>query len=63
MRDDVYYYIATKFGKRSISKTINEFLVSHLFVERKKKDLYGSCKWLLKTGWKDLRDESDRDIG
>lgn len=62
LRNDVYYYITTKFGKRMLSKKINELLVRDLIAENKKKSMFGSDKWLQKVDLSDLRDESDHDL-
>ncbi len=61
LRDDIYYYITTQFGKRSISKTINELLANTLFAQRKSQSMFGNDKWLAKTSLGDLRDEHDHD--
>lgn len=61
LRDDVYQFISVQFGKRNISKKINEVLVEHIFGKKKQKSFFGQDKWLQKVDLKDLRDESDRD--
>ncbi len=61
LRDDVYQMLIMNFGKRNISNTINEVLVKYL-MKKDEKDLFGADKWLIKTGWKDLRNKHDRDI-
>jgi len=62
LREDVYYYITTQFGKRSLSKTINEILAKTFFAPGGQKDMFGSCKWLQKADLSDLRDERDHDL-
>lgn len=61
LRDDVYARIVSEFGKRNISKAINDVLVKHLFGKRQK-DMFGSAKWLAKVDWSDVRDKSDREF-
>lgn len=60
LNDAIYKKIVKTNGKRNISNTINEILNKH-FLKKKKKDLFGSDKWLKETGTGDLRDEYDRD--
>jgi len=60
LNDAIYKKIVKTNGKRNISNTINELLNKH-FLKKKKKDMFGSDKWLKKTGTGDLRDEYDRD--
>ena len=61
LREDLYNALIRIFGKRNISKGINEYLLEHMFKENKK-DMFGSAKWLQKTGWKDLRDHSEHNF-
>ncbi len=61
LRDDIYAYITTQFGKRSLSKTINELLAANLF-GKKEKSMFGSAKWLQKVSWNDVREERDHDF-
>ena len=61
LNDAVYKKIVKTNGKRNISNTINEVLCKY-FLKRDKIDMFGSDKWLKKTGAGDLRDEYDRDI-
>ena len=35
LREDVYEFLVRMFGKRNISKGINEYLVEHIFKEKK----------------------------
>ena len=60
LNDAIYKKIIKTNGKRNISNTINEILNKH-FLKKKKKDMFGSDKWLKETGIGDLRDEYDRD--
>ncbi|MEM3030171.1 MAG: hypothetical protein QXH27_00395 [Candidatus Micrarchaeia archaeon] len=59
LRDDLYAFLVNAFGKRGISRAVNEILFEHLFRE-KKKDMFGADPWLKKAGLKDIRDERDR---
>ena len=61
LNDAIYKKIVKTNGKRNISNTINDIL-NRYFLKNKKKDMFGSDKWLKKTGTGDLRDEYDRDI-
>lgn len=60
LNDAIYKKIVDEYGKRNISKTINELLFRYFF--RKKKDIFGIDPWLKKVSLKDLRDEYDRNI-
>ena len=60
LNDATYKKIVKTNGKRNISNTINEILNKYFF-KRKKKDMFGSDKWLKKVGTGDLRNEYDRD--
>lgn len=63
LREDLYNALVRLFGKRNISKGINEYLYEHLFKEKKKKSMFGSCKWLQNTDWKKtLRDHSEHNF-
>ncbi|PJB22266.1 MAG: hypothetical protein CO114_00995 [Euryarchaeota archaeon CG_4_9_14_3_um_filter_38_12] len=61
LNDAVYKRIVNEYGKRNISKTINELLFGYFF-RKKKKDMFGIDPWLKKVGMKDLRDEYERNI-
>lgn len=61
LNDAIYKKIVKTNGKRNISNTINDVLYRY-FLKKKKKDMFGSDKWLKKTGTGDLRDDYDRDI-
>lgn len=61
LREDVYEFLVRTFGKRNMSKGINQYLIEHIFKEQKK-DLFGADKWLQKTGTKDLRDHYEHNI-
>lgn len=61
INDAIYKKIIKTNGKRNISNTINNILSKH-FLKKEKKDMFGSDKWLKKTGTGDLRDEYDRDV-
>lgn len=60
LRGDVKEALERKFGKRKMSEAINEILFRELVASKKKKDMFGSDKWLRKVSMKDLRDERDR---
>ena len=66
LRDDVYAFLVSQFGKRKLSESINESLFEHFFREKRhgenRQDLFGTSPWLKKTSLKDLRDENDRDF-
>lgn len=62
LREDIYDTLVRLFGKRNISKGINEYLVEHLFKEKKKKSMFGAAQWLQKTGWQDLRDHREHNF-
>ncbi len=61
LRDDVYQLLISSFGKRNISNAINELLVKHL-MKKEERDFFGVDKWLVKSGWTDLRDKHDRNL-
>ena len=63
LREDLYNSLIRIFGKRNLSKGINEYLLEHMFKEKKKKSMFGADKWLQKTGWKKtLRDHSEHNF-
>lgn len=62
LREDIYNALVRIFGKRNISKGINDYLLEHIFKEKNKKSMFGSAKWLQKTGWKDLRDHREHNL-
>lgn len=61
INDAIYKTIVTRYGKRNISRTINDILFKNLF-KQKKKDMFGADPWLKKQGTKNLRDEYDRHL-
>ncbi len=61
INDAIYKKIVKTYGKRNISKTINEILRTYLF-KQKKQSMYGADPWLKKAVTNDLRDEYDRDL-
>jgi hypothetical protein len=61
LRDDIYSFLVSRFGKRKLSESINESLFEHFFRE-KRRDLFGVDPWLKKTSLRNLRDEHDRDF-
>ena len=63
LREDIYNALVRIFGKRNISKGINDYLLEHIFKEKNKKSMLGSAKWLQKTNWKkDLRDHYEHNF-
>lgn len=54
LKDDLYEIIVKRFGKRNISKAINESLEKVLM--RPKKSMFGADPWLTTEG---LRDEEE----
>ncbi|MFA5076896.1 MAG: hypothetical protein WC488_00520 [Candidatus Micrarchaeia archaeon] len=61
LREDVYEMLVREFGKRNVSKGINEYLFEHMFTENQK-DMFAKDKWLQKAGTRDLRDHHERDL-
>ncbi len=62
LREDLYNALVRAFGKRNISKGINEYLLEHMFKERKNKSMFGADPWLKKTDLSDLRDHSEHNF-
>lgn len=60
LREDVYEYLLNSYGKRRISKGINEYLIEH--IKEKQRDMFGVDKWLQKAGTKDLRDHHEHNL-
>lgn len=54
LKDEVYEYLIKRFGRRKISKTINEALMKQLF--KPTKDMFGVDPWLTTEN---LRDEEE----
>ena len=54
LKDEVYDELIKRYGRRKISKTINEVLMERL--SGPKKSMFGSAPWLTTKG---LRDESE----
>lgn len=59
LREDIKQAIEEEFGKRQISKVINELLFKE-FVASKKKTMFGADKWLTKKKIKEIREHHDR---
>lgn len=62
LREDIYDALVRIFGKRNLSRGINDYLVEHMFKEKGMKDMFGADRWLQKTGWKDLRDHREHNL-
>jgi hypothetical protein len=54
LKDEIYEQIVKKYGRRKISKTINEVLTKQFSVPRE--SMFGVDPWLTSTG---LRDEKE----
>ena len=59
LREDIKQTIEKEFGKRKISKIINELLFKEM-IAKKTKDMFGVDKWLTKKKIKDVREHHDR---
>ena len=59
LREDVKQAIEKEFGKRELSKVINEMLFEK-FIEKKGKEMFGVDKWLTKKKIKEVREHHDR---
>jgi len=55
LKDEVYEYLIKKFGRRKISKVVNEALMKEFF-KPVKKSMFGVDPWLTT---KNLRDEEE----
>jgi hypothetical protein len=54
LKDEIYEHLIKKYGRRKISKTINEVLAAQF--SRSKKSMFGVDPWLNTRG---LRDEKE----
>ncbi|MBS7617268.1 hypothetical protein KEJ25_01435 [Candidatus Bathyarchaeota archaeon] len=54
LEDEIYEYLIKKFGRRKISKAVNEVLIRGLF--KPTKSMFGVDSWLTTEG---LRDEEE----
>ncbi|MDH7606812.1 MAG: hypothetical protein QHH12_03450 [Candidatus Bathyarchaeota archaeon] len=54
LKDEIYEYLIKKFGKRRISKAVNEALMKEFF--KSSKSMFGVDPWLTTQG---LRDEEE----
>ncbi len=54
LKDELYEHLIKKYGRRKISKTINEVLMNQF--SRSKKSMFGVDPWLTVKG---LRDEKE----
>lgn len=59
IREDIKEAIEKEFGKRQISKIINNLLFKE-FVTKKHKNMFGADKWLTKNKIKEVREHHDR---
>ena len=57
LRDEVYDHLVKKYGRRKISKTINEVLMEQF--SSPKHSLFGSAPWLTTKGLRDEREEHE----
>ena len=60
LRDDIREMLISRFGKRGLSRAINDLLFEHVVLE-KRQTMFGADPWLAKTKG-DLRDHEDRDV-
>jgi hypothetical protein len=54
LKDEIYEYLITKFGRRKISEAVNRALMKELF--KPAKSMFGVDPWLTTQG---LRDEEE----
>ncbi|HLD37115.1 MAG TPA: hypothetical protein VJA86_00825 [Candidatus Nanoarchaeia archaeon] len=59
LRGDVKQAIEEKFGKRELSRIINELLFEKFIAEESKK-MFGADKWLTKKKISEVREHHDR---
>ena len=59
LREDVKEAIEKEFGKRQISRIVNELLFREI-VAKKTKSLFGADKWLTKRKIEEAREHHDR---
>lgn len=59
LREDIKQALIREFGKRKISKIINDLLFKE-FIVQKNKDMFGADKWLTTKKIKEVRDHHDR---
>lgn len=56
LNDDIYFSLVQKFGKRGISKALNEFATYNLFGKTNRKSMFGSLE---KFDLSDVKIEDD----
>ena len=44
LQDEIYNELVGLFGKRGISKALNEFAMNHLFTKKKPRSMFGTLK-------------------
>jgi hypothetical protein len=54
LKDEIYQHLITKYGRRKISKTINDILTSRF--SKSKKSIFGVDPWLTVKGLRDERE-------
>jgi predicted CopG family antitoxin len=54
LKDEIYDQLVKKYGRRKISKTINEVLMEQF--TKPKKSMFGADPWLTQQGLRDERD-------
>ena len=59
IREDVKEAVEKEFGKRQLSKIVNELLFKEI-VAKKTKSLFGADKWLTEKKIKEIREHQDR---
>lgn len=59
IREDIKQAIEKEFGKRELSRVINEMLFEK-FIEKKSKEMFGVDKWLTQKKIKEVREHHDR---
>ncbi|MEK6982895.1 MAG: hypothetical protein AABX38_08225 [Candidatus Micrarchaeota archaeon] len=62
IREDIYDALIRMFGKKNLSKGVNESLLQHLFKENKKKSMFGADPWLKDSDLSDLRDHDEHNF-
>ncbi len=54
LKDEIYEHLIKRYGRRKISKTINEVLMKQF--SRSKKSMFGVDRWLTVKGLRDERE-------
>ena len=59
LREDIKQALIREFGKRKISKVINDLLFKEIIIQ-KNRNMFGVDKWLTNKKIKEVRDHHDR---